>query len=228
MLVSIYYSRTLACLTVLVAAAVIANPTQADVVCYPDLSGDNVLFQDIVESSMEVGPLYGNPTVSGDQISFPAAGFAVQSINGDISFMNGRLDMTIRAKPGQLIDSLTFEEFGSFFLQGPDATAISSAVAMLTADGTNLFGSMTLDTSMPGSDAWNETMTINFDPTDEVRLVYDSRLFAAAGLGSVAFIDKGGINISVGSFAAVPEPASCSLLGLLLVAGCYKCRRRTR
>ncbi len=183
-------------------------------------------FESISEFSLHVGALYGDPFVNGDTINFPGTGFAVQATNGVIDLVNGRLDMTITAKPGTLIDSITFSEFGSYFLFGSEATVVSGAVAMLMVDGNNLFDDMTFSTSIPGNSAFADSMTVAFAPTDQVKLVYDSRLLAFAGIGSAAFIDKSLIQISVGTFTVIPEPSSLVTMALgayiALVAGCRR------
>ena len=211
----------------LVVTIAIGQPSLADTVHYADLEGDSVFFEFISETSLGCGPLFDEPSISGDTIKFPGFGFASQAVNGDVSLINGRLDMTIRAKPGEQIESITFSEFGSLFLQGNSSAVTSSAVVNAHADGQLYTGSMLFDSAATGNSAWSDWMTLEFDqPTNEVELVFDSRLFAVAGIGDAAFIDKGGIEISVNTISQIPEPGSFGLLAI--VVGLTGCRRRLR
>ncbi len=197
--------------------------SHADVINYGDFNGDNVTYIDVTESSVDPVPLYGAPTVVGNDLDMPAIGFASESNNGEIDFLDGRLTFMIEADPNTTIDSVTLEEFGAYFTFGEDSIASVSAVAFVeTLEGdlfSGTFDFVTTGSNLPDSGGWIESLTLEFPETTKITVTIDNQLFTFADDPGVAFIDKGGVNVILGT-NVIPEPTvsmvlACGALGLI-------------
>jgi hypothetical protein len=93
------------------------SSAHAGVVNYCGVIGENVQFSNIVETSTGfVGPMYGQPiSDGGDTLTSPGLGFLTQSLGGNLSLVDGRLQMTIAAENGFVFDELNVETLGSYF-----------------------------------------------------------------------------------------------------------------
>ena len=214
-------------LTTLVVALAFCSFASADIINYGDFEADNVTFIDVTEISLEDGALYGAPDVVGDTLDLPATGFISESVNGEIDFLDGRLSFMVEAAPGNTINSITLEEFGAYFTFGEESIASVGAIAFVETLEGGLFTDefqFTFDGSNgPDSGGWIESLTISFPETSKITVTLDNQLFTFADDPGVAFIDKKGVNISVG--LVVPEPTS-SVLILMGFAGLAYRRRR--
>ena len=198
----------------------------ADIVTYSDLDGDFVLFQNLTETSTVEGPVYGQPTISGDTIRAPGTGFLSQSVAGDLDLVDGRLQLSIIADEGFQFDQITVTELGSFFGAGESALSIVNSFASVQSGGESFSGGVTLVQEGVGQGGWFGEYTISFPETDEVTLTLNNQLLTSAGLDAASFIEGSSFSISVNAFAAsVPEPGTATLSMIVLA---YVCLRRRR
>jgi hypothetical protein len=123
-------------------------------------SGDTVNFLAIIESSAtDPLPLFGEPTVSGNQLLFSPSSFASYSQNLFSDQTDGHLMMTIALKPGQAsgITGIHLNEMGDYSLLGaPGALAgasISTPVTLMINNDMNLTmtGNMTFSSKPIGA-----------------------------------------------------------------------------
>jgi hypothetical protein len=108
----------------LVAAAAVslsgaALTSQAAIITYapPTIIGAQVTYPSVSESSnTNTLPLYGAPSVSGNNLIFSNLNFAAISTSGTppLDFVDGQINFTLRADPGTFLNSLTLSEFGDY------------------------------------------------------------------------------------------------------------------
>ena len=208
----------------------------ADII-YGDFMGDTVNFTNVREINEDDEVLYGAPIdISGDTISFGADSFISNSVgNNAIDVLDGRLSFSFQAQPGFIVDSITFQEYGSFTVVGDQSVASVRADGFVTVGSTITGGSLLVEefgSAAPTSSSgqYIEGFTIDFsDTTGVVRFDVDNRLNTAAfnsggNTNSSAFIDKKGVVITVNTVPAVPEPSSAIVS--LLAFGLISVRRR--
>lgn len=202
-----------------------AFATQADEINYGDFAGDTVTYVDVTENSLEKLPLYGTPTVVGDELDMPGTGFVSQSENGGIDFLDGRLTFMIEADPGTTISSVTIREFGAYFTFGEESIASVAGLAFVeTLEGGLFSGTLNFEVGGgpgPNPGLWQEEVTITFPETTKVTVTLDNQLFTFADNPGIAFIDKKGVDI----IPNIPEPGLATVL-LAGVAGIALRRRR--
>lgn len=105
-----------------------ATPLFAASINYGDFVGSTVVFQAIIEDSItDPLPLYGAPTVIGDQLDFGPTAFGSFSANGNADITDGLLRGSVTAKAGYSLDSFSFTEFGDYTLQGGSGTTGTAA-----------------------------------------------------------------------------------------------------
>ncbi len=201
--------------------------SQADVINYGNFAGDNVNFLNVTETSAEIGPVYGAPTVSGDSLNwvFPP-GFISQSVAGAVDFVDGGLSFVVDAQDGFLIESITVSEFGAYFDNGDDSTSIVSGIAFVQIGNTLYDSTFFFENTGTGAGPWQEDLTISFPAVDSISFFFDNQLFTNADDDGAAFIDKKGISIDVGTVpGAIPEPTSGMLMAIGFVAMAARRRR---
>lgn len=197
----------------IIALIGLASPLSADMV-YSNVSGDNVVFVDMMETTTGTGPIYGQPTPDGDSILAPGTGLLTQSTGGGISMVDGRLQLTIEAAPGFEFDRIDVEQLGSYFGFGADAITMFNTNSLVEDGGDSYNGSAMTSFSGSGQGSFSSSYSISFPSTDQIQFTLNDQLLAASGLSSAAYIDISSVRISVNSFA-VPEPSS---LGVVLLA----------
>ncbi|MEM9411748.1 MAG: PEP-CTERM sorting domain-containing protein [Planctomycetota bacterium] len=218
-------------ITSAIAVLFFAVVAPADVINYGDFEGDSVTYIDVTESSLESGALYGAPDIIGNQLDLPASGFASESNNGEVDFLDGRLSFMIEADPGSTISSITIEEFGAYFTFGEDSLASVSSIAFVETleggifSGTFDFLAQGLASGLPDSGAWQQSLTITFPETTKITVTLDNQLFTFADDPGVSFIDKKGVDILVGK-NVIPEPSTAILMGIGCIAFAARSRRR--
>lgn len=211
--------------SVLIVGACLATPLSAGLV-YSNVTGTNVSFVDMTETTTGSGPIFGQPNAVGDSIFAPGTGLLTQSTGGGISLVDGRLQLTIDAAPGFEFNQIDVEQLGSYFGFGAGATSMFSSMAIVESDGNSYNGSSMMSFSGPGQGSFGSSYSISFPSTDSIQLTFNDQLLAASGLTDSAYIDVSSVRISVNAFAsAIPEPSSLSVL-LLASLAMIRVRRR--
>lgn len=195
----------------------LANQARADVITYADVMANDVVFADLEESSTDTGPFYGTPSSMGNTLISPGTGFLSQSVNGSVELIDGRLQMTIVADPGFVIDFIDVDLFGSYFGFGPTAAAFAHASGTAVTGAGTFTNNSLFSSTGDSSGNWTTGFVISFPSASSVTFSLDHQLTSAAGIGAASFIDTSSIQVSVGlSATAIPEPS----MGLALLVGC--------
>jgi hypothetical protein len=228
----------------LVAGAIHAPQSAADIVSYGNYAGSNVQFIGVQESSSAIGPglgqvpeLYGAPTVVSNSLIFSPSLFDLASVGAANEMLVGQLSFDLQANPGYQIVGISISEFGDYTMSTPfpgGAAMVSNAMSgfvmnsngifmqnssfnhlHLNANGNGVFGAL-----------WNNGLVLSFDPVASLTFDLDNMLNAASLAGSAAFISKNGVVVDV-LLVAIPEPGTAlgglSILGLI---GMVTLRRR--
>jgi len=116
-----------------VAALFSAASSHAAPIVYGDLMGNTVTFQNIREaanSAGDAGPLFGAPSVSGDSLDFDPVGFSASVIGPGVDITDGNLAFGVKAKAGNAINNILFQELGDTTLAGFGTDTTFSSVTM--------------------------------------------------------------------------------------------------
>jgi hypothetical protein len=116
-----------------VAILFAAASSHAAPIVYGDLMGNTVIYQNIREaanSAGDAGPLFGAPDVSGDSIDFDPVGFSASVIGPGVDITDGNLAFAVKAKAGNAINNILFQEFGDTTLAGLGTDNTFSSVTM--------------------------------------------------------------------------------------------------
>ena len=215
--------RFVNCGLLLITCVCTISAAKADTINYGDLESFGMLYTNISESSLEDAlPLFGTPSLIGDDLNFANPSFLANVADNTLDFIDGRLNTTVTAKHGQLISSFELSEFGSFQILGEDAEVFASAIGFVLADGILYQNVFQYSNVNEGSGNWAGSLVFEFpDPVSSFSLVVDNQLFARAGVGAFASIEKDGIRLTTGT---VPEPTS-TLLAIAMI-GTIAVRRR--
>lgn len=217
---------------VLFAALLMATPATAATINLPDQMGTNVTFTNITETSDDATTfsLFSGINAYNDTLDFDAFNFRQNSLALNPS-LDGRLDFTVTAKPGQFIQRVIVREVGSY-------TTINDGIAQVFLGGVGTgaqVGQGSSDSTTlnfgPGaginSGLWDATISFdNFHQSEEVDIQLDNRLTTIGdiNLGDYAFLDKKLVLVTV--LTNIPEPSSLAFL--LGSAGMVAIRRRKR
>jgi hypothetical protein len=101
------------------AVAGLAISAPAAIITYapPALVGSTVTYPTVSESSSTSSlPLYGTPTVSGNNLIFSNLNFNAISTDATppLDFVDGQINFTLQADPGTFLQSLNLTEFGDY------------------------------------------------------------------------------------------------------------------
>ena len=146
-------------LTVAAAALLVSfltSPTVAALFVYGDFLGTSVTYVGVQENSVtDPGPLFGAPTISGNQLDFNPSGFAATATGpGGIDITDGQLNFTIWAHNESFIDNFMLSESGDYTLFGGGtiATAVSvstpTEIEITEVDGVALVPAIEISTNM--------------------------------------------------------------------------------
>jgi PEP-CTERM motif len=212
--------------SVVAGVLILSNPTAEAGVIY-NLNGGTV--SDLLESSAtDPTPLFGDPLVVGDSMTFSTGPFAAAQAGVGSDITSGQLSFVIQADPGLFIESISLDEIGDFLMLGNSAevTAGGTLVATVLNPLTGGFVSnpIDIDPVVPltgtGSGIWSGTSTVVLTRLNatRIRVDLDNILIASADApADAAFIDKKALTVNV-TFSEVPEPATLVLVGVGLVA----------
>jgi hypothetical protein len=111
--------RTLAAVVAASLLSAFAAPSRAAIFSYapPPLIGNQVTYPSVSESSSTSStPLYGAPTVSGNNLVFSNLNFSAISTNASpaLDFVDGQLNFTLQSDPGSFLQTLDLTEFGDY------------------------------------------------------------------------------------------------------------------
>ena len=234
----------------LLVASLIGSTAARATVNHGDFVGTSVTFQDVEETTQadappDPEPLYGPPTIAGNQLTFTPTGFIATATGGASDLISSILTTRIVGNtPTDTIDVIIINEFGDVTLTGPGgaptnaSASIGGFVTVLeTTTGPIIpvvIGfSGTFSSAQPfelpgdaGTQLWSGTAVIDIaavvpNATD-VLLQYDDTLDANSEASSTATIEKTDVTITV-----VPEPSVALLFGsgLALIALARRQRR---
>lgn len=224
----------------------------------PAIANAGFLFSDVTETANTPGdstPLYGTPTMSGNQMDFDPAGFSAAAAGAGVDITDGQLNFTLTAMPGSAIAGINIFESGDYTLAGAvppgtNATQVGYGLVLASAtvvevDGVAVTPINLAAASIAGGADLTQGLAIA-SPWN-LELDYDvSAALAAEGVTSVLGATKieFAINntlVAIGetsssafvakknftvTASAVPEPSSFLFLGLVMV-GAVAWKRRT-
>lgn len=221
------FTRTVA--SAVISLSAFAVSAKAAIITYapPTIVGAQVTYPDVSESSStNPVPLYGAPSISGNDLVFSNLNFAAVSTNGSgLDFVDGQLNFTLQADPGNFLTSLDLTENGDY-----NVTQIGTAVGPNTAEAfedpvqITLLGinglpvtpviNNTADTMIISPDNGLYTTGVNPDPGSftgaadvnlaaifgsnqitEIAVSYDDQLAASSQLNGIADIAKKGFDV---------------------------------
>lgn len=220
-------------LAVFVVATLCTAVTAGATTGHPDEVGTNVTYSNIQESSNagDPEPLWGAPSLFGDQLVFAPTVFEANSSGGGVDTTGSQLQLTITATSGTL-DELLLEEFGDVIFGGSGTASTMAFLSMsgfvtvlettsgpiapvvIPFSGSFVPGPMLTLPADPGTTAWSGSATIDIAAAianaTVAQLSFDNDLTAASEAASSAIARKNEVRISL-----VPEPST----GLLLALG---------
>lgn len=129
-------------LKVFLSAAALAGAStfaSAATVPYLPQGGTTIDYVTIAETSPDPTPLFNQPFSSGDSLLFDYPDFFAVA-EGPAGYANdntnGQVDLTIQAKPGHTIQSVSVHEFGGYLLK---QAALNAGAAYAEVDNSSFF-----------------------------------------------------------------------------------------
>lgn len=221
----------------------------------PPLVGTNVTYTSVSESSnTDALPLFGTPTVSGNNLVFNNLNFNANSINGGppIDFTDGQINFTIQANAGTFLNQIRLSEFGDYNVSATPGSGSNNFVkvfpqalqiTVLDVNGTTLGVPLVDNTSavMTFSPSGGDYQT-NVDPAtgswQGLAIANLSALFGSNQITriSVSFDNQLLAQSQQGGIASiskkgvivspnVPEPMMAGVVSLLAALGFARVRR---
>jgi len=238
----------------LVALAVVALAGTAQATTnYGDFAGTNVDFLQVRETSSfgDPEPLFGAPTVTGDQLLFFPADFtATTSGAGGLDQTGAQLQLEFVAQNGTTLDLFEIEEFGDNLLLGAGTGATGTFISLSgfitvtetlsgpispTVIGFTGVYAPSQSFSLPGdfgTSLWSASATVDIasivpDAT-RATLSLDNDLTAFSEAGTSAKTQKKVVDGPAIVIEIVPEPTTAAMFGLGLVGLSIFSRRNRR
>ncbi len=206
-----------------------------------NFTGATQSFIDVKETTQTSGdpePLFGAPTVIGDQLLFFPSNFTAAAAGGSVDQTASLLETMIVANGNNTIDRIVIQEFGDFDLGGVGTSATSASVSLggfvtiLEILGQTVtpivipFTATYAPTSafaLPGDvgfGIWTATADIDLtaysgEPVTKVQLSMNNILDATSEAGTTSIIQKKVVN-GPAIVVSVPEPMLVTLLGFSL------------
>ncbi len=240
------------CLTMATGASLALPGTMASAALYNygDFPANTVDYLGVSEDTRELTiPLFGSPSVVGDTLDFDPTNFSSESSGLEADIVDAQLNLTIMARPGFTIPSVSISERGDFTLNGLAGEASATVAAPIFIEvveidgvaldkpidfaGSMIFtsgGDFLLSEEGIGTGQFEGLAMFDLDAllaaegvtgsATKVKVAMDNTLSTASVPGTAAFIAKKDFD-SVA--VTVPEPAS---LGLVAAGAVLVLRRR--
>jgi hypothetical protein len=183
--------------------------------------------------------LFGQPTLSGDTLSFTPVNFNATSSNGEgYKLTDNTVNIQMTAHNGYAFSSVDLAERGDYLLQGGGSTAnVAGQVRVFdTSDPmkdttTSIAPTAAMDQTGISTHPWtaaNSTDLTSWNGTKSVNVTFQNLLVASTnGSSSLAYVDKKYSGLTATTAAApVPEATSSAMMlaGLGLIG--WQIRRR--
>ena len=209
-----------------VLATLISASTAVGQFNHPDALGTTFDYTNIFETTNTNGPLFGAPTANGNNLDFPAAGFAANATGPSVDFLNGMIELDVSSNTGQTFNSIELSEFGVYFNSGASAFSSVTTFLFVTVGGQTFSDSVTQSFSGTGSGVWDASFKIAIPDTLDATVQIHNILLSEAGPGDVASISKRDVDLFVGGDGpVVPEPTSAAILFAGLLGTALRRRR---
>jgi hypothetical protein len=186
--------------------------------------------------------LFGQPTLSGDTLSFTPVDFNATSTNGEgYKLTDNTVNVQMTAHSGYAFSSIDLAERGDYMLQGGGSTAnVAGQVRVYDMNDpskdvtTNIAPSAAMDQTGTSTHPWsaaNSTDLSTWTGTKSVNVSFQNLLVAStSGSSSLAYVDKkyGGLTATTTAVTPVPEAQSSAMMlaGLGLIGWQISRRRR--
>lgn len=178
--------------------------------------------------------LFGQPTLSGDTLSFTPVDFKATSTNGQgYTLTDNTVNLLMTVHNGYSFSSVDLAERGDYLLQGGGSTAtVTGQVRVFDVSdpmknmNTSIGPSAAMNMTGLSTHPWTAANSTDLSPwngTQSVSVSFQNLLVAStSGASSLAYLDKkySGLTATTAAVTPVPEASSSALLlaGLGLVA----------
>ena len=137
-------------------ALLFAHSTLAITIPYDDKIGDDVVFQNIEETTgSSPTALYEEPIVVGNELQFDPTDFSAEGSEGGVGITDGQLNFEVCAKENVVLENVTLQESGVFTLIGEGGTigtfvsvSVPTFITIKEVDGAELIAPFQIQTNM--------------------------------------------------------------------------------
>ena len=162
--------------------------------------------------------LFGDPMlVGGNTFVFFPSNFRAESSDAQSSTVSDRLEFELIAHQGFGFHGISITEYGDYGILGHGSVNASGMLSAKNLDTAEVL-SETLSTtpSMParmGQGEWEGWSQVSIGPAGwtRIKITLENDLFAIAGYGATAFIEKKVLGSAV-AIQIIPEPATAAIL----------------
>ena len=173
--------------------------------------------------------LFGQPTLSGDTLSFTPVDFQAESLNGaGYSLTNNTMNIEVSAHDGWSFSTVGLVERGDYLLLGGGSTAdVAGQVRVYDVDQpltdmtAGIAATAALDQTGPGTHNWTADTSADLTAWEDTRTVnvtvQNLLLASTSGQTSLAFVDKKYVGLTPTTFAVSPVPEA--QVSALMLAG---------
>lgn len=195
------------CLTAVLCAL---SPVQANII-WSNSSGSADFFD--WQNGQSLNGLFGDPMlVGGNTLVFFPSNFRAEATDGQTAAVSDRLEFELILHAGFSLDNISVTEYGDYGILGTGQVDVSGAVSAQNMDTTDIINS-SLATTYYDQGTWQGQALLDIVPPDwtRVKITLENDLFAIAGCGSVAWIEKKVIGNAI-AIQIIPEPATVAML----------------